>query len=196
MLLYIGDFMCLCIFEIYVHLHPIKYGTFFRDQNGKIFNDYIHISMKKIAFLILTVCITLFSVRTAQAQTLTELKTLVDAIASECPTGNGDLDIFSATIDDNYVVLSFYLTENPKDDSFTIKRLKKDKSFTDLLQTILTLQFLDNEETAPLITGCASNQRGLKYTFRSLKTKKEYTMTTSNEELQKIVSDFEKPTEE
>lgn len=152
--------------------------------------------MKKIAFLILTVCITLFSVCTTQAQTLSELNTLVNLIAADCPTGNGDLDIYSATIDDHYVVLSFYLTENPKDDSFTIKKLKKDKDFTNLLQTILTMKFLENEETTLLITGCASNQRGIKYTFRSLKTKKEYTMTTSNKELQEIVRDFEKTTEE
>ena len=147
--------------------------------------------MKKAILFVMVAAITLFSVFSTQAQTLSELKEYVSTFAAECPTGTGDMDVFSVTMDDKTVTITFLVTENPKDEGFTIKELKKNKDgLTDLLGLFMTYGLLSQDETQPLITGCALNGYNLQYSFLSKKTKKSHTITQTNKELIELIQDF------
>ena len=147
--------------------------------------------MKKAILFVIVAVITLFSVFSTQAQTLNELTEYVSVFAAECPTGTGDLDVFSVSMDNKNVTITFLVTENPKDEGFTIKELKKNKDgMTDLLGLLMTYGLLNHEETKLLITGCALNGYNLQYNFLSKKTKKSHTITKTNKELIELIQDF------
>lgn len=146
--------------------------------------------MKKAILFVLVAVITLFSVFSTQAQTLNELKEFVSTLDAECPTGTGDMDVFSASMDNKTVTITFLVTENPKDEGLTIKELKKNKNgVTDLLGREMTQGLFNQEETKPLITGCALNGYNLQYSFLSKKTKKSHTITQTNKKLIEIIQD-------
>lgn len=148
--------------------------------------------MKKAFLFVVALSIALLSTFPTQtkAQTLSELREFVNTLNADCPTGNGDMDVLSVKMEDNNVIITFLLTENPKDDGFTIANLKKDKDgISTLVKLLLSYELLKQEETKDLITGCAMNNRNLQYCFLSMKSHKSHTITVTATELVEIIRD-------
>ena len=152
--------------------------------------------MKKYFFFIAAIAITLSVAFPSQAtaQTLSEFKTRINALDAACPTGDEDMDLLSCKMDNKNVTITFLLTEDPKDDGFTIKELKNDKNLiANLVGNLMTYELFSDEETKDIVTGCVSNNLNLQYCFVSKKTKQSHTVTLTPKELKDIMNDAESP---
>lgn len=152
--------------------------------------------MKKYFLFIAAVVITLSTAFSSQAtaQTLSELRTLINEIDNYCPTGDGDMDVLSCKMDNKNVTITFLLTENPKDDGFTIKELNKDNTTSDIIKYLMTYELLSYEKTKDIVTGCTLNKLNLQYSFVSKKTQKSHTITVTPEEIQEMIDDAKSET--
>lgn len=152
--------------------------------------------MKKYFFFIAAIAITLSVAFLSQAtaQTLSEFKTTINALDAACPTGDEDMDLLSCKMDNKNVTITFLLTEDPKDDGFTIKELNNTGNGTsDIIKYLMTYELFSDEETKDIVTGCASNNLNLQYCFVSKKNKKSHIITVTPEELKDIMNDAENP---
>ena len=97
-------------------------------------------------------------------------------------------------MDNKNVTITFLLTENPKDDGFTIKELNKDNTTSDIIKYLMTYELLSYEKTKDIVTGCTLNKLNLQYSFVSKKTQKSHTITVTPEEIQEMIDDAKSET--
>ena len=103
--------------------------------------------------------------------------------------------MLSCKMDNKNVTITFLLTENPKDDGFTIKELKNDKnSIANLVGYLMTYELFSDEKTKDIVTGCTLNKLNLQYSFVSKKTQKSHTITVTPEEIQEMIDDAKSET--
>lgn len=146
--------------------------------------------MKKIVTvaiaLLLTLCCVFSTNVQAQEISLSELREVVDELNSACPSGNGDMDILSCTLDNSNVCFTFLLSEDSEDDSFSISDLNEalaDPESAEDLKAVFLASFLSDEIPAGIAIAAAMNNRGLKIKFISKKTKKSTSFTITASEI-------------
>ena len=149
--------------------------------------------MKKFATLVCALITTLCCVFSTNAQaqdvSLNDLREAVNEINANCPTGDGDMDLLSCTLDNKNLCFSFILSEDPDDESFTIQEineaLKSEEG--DALRATFLIGFLSEETSAGMILGAAQNNRGVSFKFISKKTKKSTSFTISASEIKEVI---------